>query len=394
MANVNSPSAGFTIASNAQHPDDILPSLVELFDPSIHDLCEFGDIMLVIEDGYHPQMKIRVSSCMLSSTSRVFRTLFRGCFVEGQAIPDGTREIFMNDKPAPMLAMCQLLHLKTVEPVVRESEILEFALLVDKFDCIQALKPATHSVFDQMNSSSPYSYDLIVSTFILDQQKHFRSFTKALVLYSQDLDPVRVADELVHEHLPEDFMALISRQHDAVRKELVYCITNLLDRFATASYGADEVDLVHDLMATMRSSGLWPIWPPNGRAKPLQEQLAAFSSIEIPTIVSAGHRHKYKSPYSHETDLTSRTLICLSDRLNDLCDGLCLDCLKGRDRCGRDLENHPDPWETYEVERENAFEWRKSFPSSPPSPIGLRNLRTMSPEMVVLDHGGGWGLGY
>lgn len=206
MANINPPSTGSAIPSNVQHPDDILPSLVELFDPSIHDMCEFGDIMLVIEDGYHPQMKIRVSSCMLSSTSKVFRTLFRGCFLEGQAIPAGTREIYMNDKPAPMLAMCQLLHLKTVEPVVKESEILEFALLVDKFDCVQALKPATHSMLEQMNSSNPYSYDLIVSSFILDQAKHFRSSTKALVLYSQDLDPVGDTDELLREHLPEDFM--------------------------------------------------------------------------------------------------------------------------------------------------------------------------------------------
>lgn len=180
------------------------------------------------------------------------------------------------------------------------------------------------------------------------------------------------------------------RQHDVVRKELVHCITNLLDHFATASYRADEGDLVHDLMATMRSSGLWPIWPPGGRATPLQEQLAAFSSIEIPTIVSAGHRHKYKSPYLHKTDLTSRTLICLSDRLNDLCDGLCLDCLKGRDRCGRDLETHPDPWGTYEAERENAFERRKSFPSSPRSQISTRTPRAMSPEMVIMDPGG-WG---
>lgn len=112
----------------------------------------------------------------------------------------------MNDKPAPMLAMCQLLHLRPVKPEVRERELLEFALLVDKFDCVQALKPATDSMLSQMNSSSPYSYELIVSAFILDQSKHFRSSTKALVLYSRELDPVGVTDELVSEHLPEGFM--------------------------------------------------------------------------------------------------------------------------------------------------------------------------------------------
>jgi hypothetical protein len=208
MATANPPTAGYTTPSTAQHPDDILPSLAELFDPSSRDMCEFGDIMLVIEDGYHPQLKIKVSSCILASTSKVFRTLFRGCFIEGEAIRAGTREIYMNDKPAPMLALCQLLHLKPVEPAVRERDVLEFALLVDKFDCVQALKPATDSMLGHMPLRGPYSFDLIASAFILDQAKHFRSSTKVLVLYSQDLDPVRVTDYLIREHLPEDFMSM------------------------------------------------------------------------------------------------------------------------------------------------------------------------------------------
>jgi len=116
----------------------------------------------------------------------------------------------MNDKPAPMLTLCQLLHLKSVEPIVKESKILEFALLVDKFDCIQALKPAMDSMLGQITSSTPYSYDLIVSAFILDQPQHFRSSTKAFVLHSPDLDTTETPSEypsLFREHLPEPFMS-------------------------------------------------------------------------------------------------------------------------------------------------------------------------------------------
>jgi hypothetical protein len=58
----------------------------------------------------------------------------------------------------------------------------------------------------QFTLSVPCSYDFIVSAFILDQPKHFRSSTKDLVLYSQDLDPVGEPDELVRDHLPENFM--------------------------------------------------------------------------------------------------------------------------------------------------------------------------------------------
>jgi len=146
-------------------------------------------------------------------------------------------------------------------------------------------------------------------------------------------------------------------------------------------------------MAAMRSSGLWPIWPSGGRSKPLQEQLAALSSLEIPIISDAlvRHRHGFKSRSSHVTPLTSRDVISLSEKLKDLCEGLCLDCLKRPDRCGRDLENHMGPWGTYEDEREEIFEQRSRSPSIPRS---LISARARSPSVVFLDGmgaGGGWG---
>lgn len=95
-------------------------------------------------------------------------------------------------------------------------------------------------------------------------------------------------------------------------------------------YESDEVDLVHDLMAAMRSRGLSPIWPSGGRTIPLQEQLVALSSLEIPIISDTLPRHgpKFKSRSSHLTPLRSRDVISLPEKLKDLCDGLCLDCLK------------------------------------------------------------------
>jgi hypothetical protein len=165
----------------------------------------------------------------------------------------------------------------------------------------------------------------------------------------------------------------------------VYCITNLLDQFATTSYVTDDGDLVHDLMAAMRSSGLWPIWPIGARTTPLQEQLAALSSLEIPII-----SRMYKSRSLRTTNMTSRNLICLSDKLNDLCDGLCLDCLKGFDRCDRGVLDHPDPWAMYEVQRKNVFEQRKSNPSSWHSAISFDDPRAMTPEIVVLNDDHGW----
>jgi hypothetical protein len=213
MADHTTTIPGQATPDYTQYLDDALPSLVELFEPAPSSMCEFGDIMLVIEDGTHKQLKLQVNSCILASTSKVFRALFRGCFAEGEAIRSGTREVYMNDDPTPMLALCQLLHLKTVEPAVKVSGLIDFALLVDKFDCVEALKHATDGILGQFDSEAycdTLNHDLIASAHILDQPTHFRRFTKTLVRcsashYRPDLDP-RLQD-LTIEHLPASFMS-------------------------------------------------------------------------------------------------------------------------------------------------------------------------------------------
>jgi hypothetical protein len=203
--------------SDSQHSESILPSVVELFEPSTQGVCEFGDITLVIEDGFHPQLRLKVSSCMLANTSKVFRTLFRGSFAEAEAIRSGTREVLLSDNPAPMLALCQMLHLKPVTPGVFADGMLDFALLVDKFDCVEALRPAIDSLLGGLdfekrvfNRREPeHAYDVIASVFILGQHKHFRSFTKTLVLCSGDLCslPSTEFPNSVHDHLPANFIS-------------------------------------------------------------------------------------------------------------------------------------------------------------------------------------------
>ena len=200
---------------DTQHLDDVLPSLVELFEPTSHSMCEFGDIMLAIEDEYHPQLRLKVNSCILASASKVFKTLLRGCFAEGVAIQSGTREVYMNDNPAPMLAMCQLLHLKPLEPAVDQGAILDFALLVDKFDCIQPLKYATDSILGQFTTSSHDApHDLAASAYILDHPRHFRRVTKATVRrnatdYLPELE-FQYQDQNT-EHLPISFMCRLKK---------------------------------------------------------------------------------------------------------------------------------------------------------------------------------------
>lgn len=94
-------------------------SFIELFAPSSETVCEFGDVILVADDGFHPIIKIRVSSCILVGASKVFKVLFSKRFAEGHTMRThpqeaGPTEIQIKDLPQTLLLLCKLLHLQDV----------------------------------------------------------------------------------------------------------------------------------------------------------------------------------------------------------------------------------------------------------------------------------------
>lgn len=141
--------------------------------------------------------------------------------------------------------------------------------------------------------------------------------------------------------------------------------------FTTAAHRELKPNLVFQLMAAMKAESLWPIWPygaDHSTPRSLQDQLASFSSLEIPAIVAdrdvsyeppsppANRREMWevmerslygeqvRSPRIHTPPTrvndspipktpTLRTVLSMSTRLEDLCVGLCLDCLKGHEMC-------------------------------------------------------------
>jgi hypothetical protein len=169
----------------------------------------------------------------------------------------------------------------------------------------------------------------------------------------------------------------------------VYCITSILDRISMVSYNMDKPLLVHELINEMRSSGLWPIWSAAGRTKSLHDQLDALSTLDVP-IISANDQKWWMHGFSPTAPLDSRSVMRLADRLKDLCEGLCLNCLKSRGSDGCTWWNHmghPEPWGPYEAERSQAFgrEGRDSRPSP--------SVPSRSPGTSVYDVGGGWDFG-
>jgi hypothetical protein len=168
-------------------------------------------------------------------------------------------------------------------------------------------------------------------------------------------------------------------------------------------------------MIAMKDQSLWPTWPGNSGLESLEDQLKAFSSLELPVICADGDKI-YEPPfpprvsprtrYDHngspiESDSrasspstwaqvrgkkeptlrvpTLRTVFDLSEHLRSLCVGLCLDCSKENDVC---RSSHPDPWEAYQ----GSF--RRLFGHQEPHAESEVNYADFPPEVHL-----GWGGG-
>lgn len=90
---------------------------ITLFEPPTELVCEFGDVILVVNNDYHPIVKVKVSSCMLATSSPVFKALFSKNFAEGHAIRKAHHtpaHIHVVDPERPFLKLCRLLHLQEI----------------------------------------------------------------------------------------------------------------------------------------------------------------------------------------------------------------------------------------------------------------------------------------
>jgi hypothetical protein len=193
-------------------------------------------------------------------------------------------------------------------------------------------------------------------------------------------------------------VASISHQQNAVRNELVRCLTNILDQLTTVSHQKHRPNLVYQLMTAMKEQSLWPIWPGNSGLKSLEDQVKAFSSLELP-IISADDDKLYEpwpllrvpprtrcdhngSPIEYASRASSplsgkrwdqskkeptvrvptlRTVFELSEHLRSLCVGLCLDCPKENDVC---RSPHPGPWAAYQGTFKRLFGQQESLEES------------------------------
>jgi hypothetical protein len=184
-----------------------IPSFVDLFEPRSETVCDFGDVILNVDDGFHPAVKIQVSSCILATASKVFKALFSNRFAEGKAMRaehQAPSEILIKDTPQDLLLLCKLLHWQGDSRPSSHRQLRGFALTVDKYDCVEAMRHVSWSLFNPISLDDLLEhelYNLATAAYFLDQPKSFEKLTHQIVFaYGNTL-----YDDSYTELLPSNF---------------------------------------------------------------------------------------------------------------------------------------------------------------------------------------------
>lgn len=133
------------------------------------------------------QIRMRVSSKHLTLASNVFRTLFRGSFQEGVTLrTKGTVEIPLpDDHPTALLILLNIVHGHTrrVPRQVDFRMLTQIAILVDKYQCHEAVEMFTDSWCQRVAGAMPQSFtdDLMPAVcvyWVFGQPAEFKHVTQ------------------------------------------------------------------------------------------------------------------------------------------------------------------------------------------------------------------------
>jgi len=116
-------------------------------------------------------------------------------------------EILIKDTPSGLLLLCKLLHWQGDSKPSSHRQLRGFALVVDKYDCIEAMRHVSLSLFNPISLdvlTKEELFDLAIAAYFLDQPEIFRKLTHQIVFaYGNRLSD---AYEKCTELLPSNFI--------------------------------------------------------------------------------------------------------------------------------------------------------------------------------------------
>lgn len=168
-----------------------------------------GDVILQVGEGKENAVSLLVSSHVLGLASSVFETMFEGRFAEGQNLSTTSPPTiqFPDDDPKYMTFFCKLVHMKTddIPGTLEISALVEFAVLCDKYDCANGVRPWSR-VWVSQHLPTPETHgfhQLLVVSYVLDLPHEFREVSLRLVRYRHIVDKIAFA---LHDH---DYLPMI-----------------------------------------------------------------------------------------------------------------------------------------------------------------------------------------
>ncbi|CAK3823077.1 Hypothetical predicted protein [Lecanosticta acicola] len=346
--------------------DTDAPDLLTLLQPQEETICEFGDIILVADDGFYPTLKIRVSSCIIAMSSKPLKALFSNkyseCKFAEERSADKPHEVALKDAPVPLKHLCRLLHHqypisdKDDENELSPSMLLDLAVIADKYDCVDALKLPTDALLARHVDEDFFFQDgeldiLTAASYLLDQPQHFRRFTRQMVLNEN-----HICAKTFHQQsldiLSYDLVNLLQSQQNLARIRLTEEVTGLINDFTEAARKVHREELAIKLLSGLAREELWPLKLTKAT---LGLHLWRLERVEIPIISTEeqipGPGSSYRSEDDWDAGIAStsrllnapnhRTVIACANEVCRLCVGACLQCIKRPDYT---QEHEHDPW--------------------------------------------------
>jgi len=145
-----------------------------------------GDVTLTVGNG-ETQVRLKVSKALLSFASKYFATLLGPMFREGADAAANKDIDLHDDDPKAMTVLCKILHMQydLPEKSLSANELLNLAIVADKYGCIRAVKLSLESIFPRypiVGTTFQQTGDFICAAYLFDHPVLFERFTGSAIL--------------------------------------------------------------------------------------------------------------------------------------------------------------------------------------------------------------------
>lgn len=169
---------------NPAAPDAVM----EVNDTSIEEIESQGDILFLVGP---KEKQVRVHSLTMARTSPVFAKMVGPNFSEGQSLANrGIEPVAIKlpeDDPCAFVFICSAVHGISLDTMPDSKQLLDVAILADKYDFIKALRYASQYWIQKFSDykKSDDLWRVLVSAYMLGDARGFQRISRQLVLWHE-----------------------------------------------------------------------------------------------------------------------------------------------------------------------------------------------------------------